>query len=121
MGEGFLEAIDAPLSMKSYLESESRLENGKRMITDHVKIDSRELTLSFTIKGTSQSDYQARKKAFCDEVLYKGRVTVEIPALGADVYHLVYLGKSVSYGQNVHRTFGTISGKFCEPNPANRV
>ena len=33
MDDGFLDAIDAPLPMKDYIENESRLEHGKHMIT----------------------------------------------------------------------------------------
>ena len=35
MGEGFLDSIDAPAPMKDYIENESRLEHGKRVITMH--------------------------------------------------------------------------------------
>ena len=49
MGDGFLDALDAPLQMKDYIEDESRLEHGKRMITANAKVDSREITLGFTI------------------------------------------------------------------------
>ena len=64
MDDGFLDAIDAPLPMKDYIENESRLEHGKHMITMNAKVDSREITLGFTIAGTSESDYRAKKKAF---------------------------------------------------------
>ena len=38
----------------------------------------------------------------------------------SEVYHLIYTGKSVTYAQSLDRTFGKISAKFNEPNPANR-
>lgn len=119
MGDGFLDVIDAPLPMKEFIENESGLEHGKRVLTTNAKIDSRELTLAFTIEGSSKSDYRAKKKAFEAE-LYKGNVNITIPALGADIYKLIYRGKSVSYGMNLSRTFGKISSKFEEPNPADR-
>ena len=31
MGDGFLDAIDAPLPMKDYIENSSRTEHGKRV------------------------------------------------------------------------------------------
>lgn len=119
MGEGFLDAIDAPLQMKEYIENESRLEDGKRVITSNAKVASREITLGFTITGTSEEDYRAKKKAFEAE-LRAGSFTVNIPALGSDVYHLLYTGKSISYGLNLGRSFGHFTMKCEEPNPADR-
>ena len=119
MGDGFLDAIDGFNQMKDYIENESRLEHGKRVITDNAKVASREITLQFTIEGNSESDYRTKKKAFQIE-LEKSDVNIKIPALGNEVYKLVYLGKSISYGMSLDRCFGKISSKFCEPNPMDR-
>lgn len=119
MGDGFLDAIDGFNEMKDYIENESRLEHGKRMITDNAKVASREITLQFTIEGSSEGDYRSKKKAFQTE-LEKGAVNIKVPALGDEVYKLVYLGKSISYGLSSDRCFSKISSKFCEPNPMNR-
>lgn len=119
MGEGFLDALDAPLQMKEYIENESRLEHGKRMITANAKIDSREITLGFTIMGAGESDYRAKRKAFLSE-LQAGAFTVNVPKLGADLYKLVYTGRSISYGLSADRMFGHFTMKATEPNPADR-
>lgn len=119
MGNGFLDAIDGFNEMKDYIENESRLEHGKRVITDNAKVDSREITLQFTIEGSSESDYRSKKKAFQTE-LEKGAVNIKVPVLGNEVYKLIYLGKSVSYGLSLDRCFGKISSKFEEPNPMDR-
>lgn len=120
MGDGFLDALDAPLQMKEYIENESRLEPGKRMITANAKVDSREITLGFTIMGTSESDYRTKRKAFLSE-LQAGAFTVKVPILGADVYKLVYTGRSINYGLSADRTFGHFTMKATEPNPADRA
>ena len=120
MGEGFLDVLGASSPMKEFIENKSRLEHGKRVIINDPKIDEREITLSFTIEGKSQSDYQAKKKAFFEE-LYKGVVDIQVPANSNEIYHLIYLGKSVAYAQSLDQTFGKISAKFNEPNPANRT
>lgn len=120
MGDGFLDVIGASAPMKEFIENKSRLEHGKRVIIASPKVDEREIALSFTIEGSSQSDYQAKKKSFFEE-LYKGAVDIQIPANSSDVYHLIYLGKSVTYAQSIDRTFGKLSAKFCEPNPALRT
>lgn len=120
MGEGFLDVLGASSPMKEFIENKSRLEHGKRIIVNNPKVDEREITLSFTIEGSSQSDYQSKKKAFFDE-LYKGKVDIQVPANGSEIYHLIYTGKSVTYAQSLDRAFGKISSKFSEPNPANRT
>lgn len=120
MGDGFLDVIGASAPMKEFIENKSRLEHGKRVIIANPKVDEREITLSFTIEGNSPSDYQAKKKSFFEE-LYKGAVDIQIPANSSDVYHLIYLGKSVTYAQSIDRTFGKCSMKFCEPNPNLRA
>lgn len=120
MGNGFLDSIDGFNEMKDYIEDESRLEHGKRVITDNAKVASREITLQFTIEGSSESDYRAKKKAFQTE-LEKGDVNIKVPVLGSEVYKLVYLGKSISYGLSLDRCFGKVSSKFCEPDPTDRM
>lgn len=119
MGDGFLDVMDSFNEMKDYIENESRLEHGKRVITDKAKIKSREFILQFTIEGNSEGDYLIKKKSFQGE-LEKGSVNIKIPALGSEVYKLVYLGKSLSYGLSSDRCFGKISSKFCDPNPMDR-
>ena len=119
MGSGFLDALDSFLPMKDYIENDSRLEHGKRMITTGAKVDSREVTLEFTITGSSETDYRTKKKAFQQE-LQAGAFTLKVPALGNEVYHLVYTGKNISYGLSLSRDFGKISAKFTEPNPMDR-
>lgn len=94
MGNGFLDSIDGFNEMKNYIENESRLEHGKRVITDNAKVASREITLQFTIEGSSESDYRTKKKFFQKE-LEKGAVNIKVPTLGNEVYKLVYLGKRV--------------------------
>lgn len=120
MGEGFIDAIDAFAPMKDYIENDSRLEHGKRVLISNPRVASRELTLHFTIKGNSESDYRAKRKAF-EQELQKVSTDVKVPVIGDEVYHLLYLGKSVSYSLNRARTFSTMSSKFEEPNPMNRV
>lgn len=97
MGDGFLDAIDGFNEMKDYIEDESRLEHGKRVITENAKVDSREITLQFTIEGNSENDYRSKKKAFQTE-LEKGAVNIKVPVLGDEIYKLIYLGKAFLTG-----------------------
>ncbi len=120
MGEGFLDALGSSVPMKEFIENKSRLEHGKRVIIINPKVDERELTLSFTIEGVTASDYQEKKKAFFEE-LYKGVIDIQVPLVSSEIYHLIYLGKNITYAQSLDRTFGKCSMKFCEPNPDNRT
>lgn len=120
MGDNFLNSLGASVPMKEFIENKSRLEHGKRIIATTPKLDEREITLAFTIEGNSQSDYQTKKIAFFEE-LYKGIIDIQIPAISNDIYHLIYLGKSITYAQSLDRTFGKCSMKFCEPNPSLRT
>lgn len=120
MGDGFIDAIDSFNELKGFVENESRLENGKRVITANPKIAARQLSLQFTIRGDSETDYRVKKKNFQKE-LEKGLVTIKIPSLGEEVYKLVYTGKNIAYGMSLNRRFGKVSMKFEEPNPADRA
>lgn len=117
MGDKFLDALGASVPMKEFIENKSRLEHGKRVLLTNPRLDSREITLTFTIEGETPSDYADKKKRFYDE-LYKVKMTIQVPENGNEVYHLNYLGKSISYAQSLDRTFGKISSKFEEPNPS---
>lgn len=119
MGDNFIDSIEAPASLKDYITNESRMEHGKRVITDAsvIKVASRDVTLQFHIFGNTTEAYVANKKAF-QSVLYSGVVDIQIPSRGNEVYHLLYQGKQVSFSQSA--CDGKLSAKFEEPNPMNR-
>lgn len=119
MGDGFLDAIFAPEPMKEFIENKSRLKHGKQVLYNNPKVDERDVTLVFTLEGSSPDDYHAKYSAFKTE-LKKGKVEIKVPVLGDQVYRLTYL-RSASFGLNIPRTFSKISIKFNEPNPANRT
>lgn len=125
MGDNFLDALNTPSEMKAYITNESRSEHGRQIITNNAKGESlarvkhRDITLSFTITGNTQSDFQIKKNAFLEELM-KGDVTIAVPKDNANVYHLVYSGRGQSYSQNIDRTFCKFTAKFEEPNPTNR-
>lgn len=119
MGKGFLDAIDSFVPMKDYVTNKSRLMHGEMVLLGTPKVDSREVTLSFTISGTSENDYRIKRNMFELE-LQKGLIAINVPSLGYEVYKLIYLGKSPSYNMNLARTFSEVSIRFKEPNPIDR-
>ena len=120
MGDGFLDAIDGFAPMKDYIDNDSRLEHGRRVLVVNPRVASRDLTLHFTIMGSNEAEFRAKRKSFEAE-LRKGFVEIIVPALGEDVYRLVYTGKSVSYNMSRSRCFCTFSSKFEEPNTMDRA
>lgn len=119
MGDNFLDALGAPSPMKPYIENESRVRNGKEVLTQNARIDSRQLNLEFTIQGKTPQDYMAKKQSFY-QMLYAGGLTIKVPENSNEVYKLNYLGTSPIYSQSRNRCFGRVSLKFEEPDPTDR-
>ena len=119
MGDDFLDALGASAPLKGYVTNDNRLENGVRYSETAPKIDERSVTLIFTIEGSDHTDFLTKKKAFYN-LLYAGGVDICVPSDSSDVYHLKYTGTSVTYAQNLERTFAKISASFKEPDPTNR-
>lgn len=120
MGKGFISNLCGIVALKEFIENESRLEHGKRVLVLNPKLSSRDVVLPFTIMGSSRADFKIKKNAFFDE-LYNGKITIKIPNESDNVYHLIYTGKSIQYLQNKSMTFAELSAKFIEPNPSNRT
>lgn len=118
MGEGFLDTLLEPCSLKSYVQNESRLEHGKHIIIDEPRFASREITLQFVLRQDTQSAFTTAKQAFL-ALLYAGAITISVPQASAEVFRLVFT-KSTSYALNTDRTLCKISAKFVEPNPTDR-
>ncbi len=118
MGEKFIDAIAAPPPVKDYIETESRLEHGRHIDTSNVRQKHRELTLPFTLMADTEAQFRQRKAAFV-AALCEGGFTLHVPALGEEVYSLVYKN-SANYAQNTARTFCKFSVKAEEPNPTDR-
>lgn len=147
MGDGFLDTLTEPLTPKEYIENESRLEDGKRVVLPDVpRCQSRELTLAFTIEGegptlaAKRSSFLRRRGLFL-RLMHAGRVVLRVPAYGDEMtfhpadgeavggeavqsgqcYRLVYTGRGSEYALNPIRTFCKMMLKFTEPNPADRA
>lgn len=118
MGNNFLNILLTPPPVKESIENKSRLEDGKRVLTENQKVDERDITLTFTIQGENQNDYILRYKAFMAE-MSSGLVSINVPILGSDIYH-VYYKNATSFAMSLDRTFSKISMKVCEPNPKMR-
>ncbi len=117
MGDGFIGNLLLPAGNKDFIENESRLEHGKRIIYNNPKVDSREVTLTFNIHGDSESEYLSNYKKFV-EVLQAGKVTVRVPKI--DMTFILVYKKSTSFALSRSRMNSKLSVKFEEPNPKDR-
>lgn len=117
MGDGFMDALWELAPMKEYITNESTLEDGVQYQQTNPKVNERNVSLAFTIEGSSKADFLEKKKAF-QAVLYGGDVAICVPSDSDNVYHLKYKS-GVSYAQNLLRTFCKLAAKFTEPKPTN--
>lgn len=117
MSKGFIENLLTPAGNKDFIENESRLENGKRVIYNNPKVASRELTLTFNIHGDTQEEYLTNYKSFISQ-LQAGKVIIRVPAIDM-TFTLVYK-KSTSFALGTSRLNSSLAVKFEEPDPSQR-
>jgi len=126
MGDGFLDALLAPVPVKPYISNKSRLMDGKRIIipAGSMRKDERSLTLNFTISGTSTSDFRTKRTNFYN-LLYGGLVIMGFAGNDApttDKFRLYYEpGNSVTYGGDLSHSFCKIAVRFIEADPTDRT
>ena len=119
MGDRFLDALGEKAGKKDYITNDNKLKDGVEYCSFVPKAAERQVTLTFTIRGDSRSDFISKKDAFFVE-LDKGDVTIQVPANDSKVYHLKFKDSTGTYAQNLERTFCKVGIKFVEPNPKNR-
>jgi hypothetical protein len=120
-GVGFedkaISALLTPPPQKQSISNTSRLEDGKRVITQYPKIDARDLTLPFHIIAETKQQFFARYNAFCAE-LAKGRLEIRSSLVPATYYRVDYI-KCTQFA-SYDGTMGIFSLQVNEPNPRNR-
>lgn len=117
MGDGFIENLLTPTGNKDFIENESRLDNGKKVIYNNPKLASRDVTLTFNIHGDTQSEYISNYSGFVSE-LQTGKILLNVPSINMS-FTLIYK-KSTSFALSRSRLNSKLSVKFEEPNPAER-
>lgn len=117
MGESFIENLLLPAGNKDFIENESRLENGKRVITTNPKVASRDVTLTFNVHGDTTTEYLSNYVAFV-AVLQAGAVKIRVPAIKM-TFNLIY-NKANSFNIGRARMDSSLAVKFEEPDPTDR-
>lgn len=113
-----LSALLTPPPNKEYIESKSRLENGKSVILDNVKVDERDVTLQVHFTAKSEKQFFDRYSSFCDE-LKGGKLELRTVYQPTVLYRFVYL--SCQQFSQFMRGIAKFSLRLNEPNPDNRA
>lgn len=117
--DGALSTLMTPPSMKEFIESKSRLQHGKKVITKLPKYDSREITLPFHLIAKSKEEFFEKYRLFCNEVLSNGKFELSTRYEPGVVYRLVYLN-CTQFSQYI-REMAVFSLKVVEPDPTDRA
>lgn len=115
-----ISALMTPAAMKDYIENSSRAEHGKRVITNSslAKVDSRSVTLTFSLMARSENDFFAKYASFCNEIQGTGLIKITISVQPAIVYKLLY--KNCNQFTQYNNRLAKFSLKCEEPNPKDR-
>ena len=117
MTDTSLSALMTPAPNKEYIENSSRLEHGKRVITDNAKVDERSLSLEIHLTAPTKDLFFERYLSFCEE-LKKGLLEIKTSYQKDVVYRMIY--KSCSQFSQFMQGIGKFTLKLEEPNPENR-
>lgn len=113
-----LSALMTPASNKAFISNKSRLEHGKRVVVNDVKLDERSVTIAINLTAKNEEDFFAKYEAFCNEVLAVGDLTIWTKYQPLVLYRMIY--ESCSQFSQFMRGIGKFSLKLTEPNPNNR-
>lgn len=112
-----ISALMTPPPMKSFIENSSRLEHGKRVVTTNPKVESRTLSLSFSLYANDEETFFNRYDSFCAE-LEKGTVNIMLSNRPTIVYKLIY--KSCKQFTQYNNRLAKFILNLEEPNPKDR-
>ena len=108
--------LGAP-EMKSYVENESRSQDGTSVLVSKPRVKKRSVTFELIIKGNTKAEFLHNYNSILS-ILTSGWVEISIPDLGY-TYKMVY-ENSTKIGQ-FNLLSGKLAVKMSEPNPKNRV
>lgn len=112
-----LSELMTPPANKTFIENESRLEHGKRVVASNPRIDSRNLTLQINLTAHDEEQFFERYNSFCKE-LATGMLEIETRYQSGVVYKTIY--QSCSQFSQFMRGIGKFTLKLVEPNPNDR-
>lgn len=118
--QGSLAALMTPAPIKQIISNESRVAHGKEVYIKETYLDSREVSLQFSIVGKTQSQFNDNYTAFVEE-LQKGYIDIQVSSHYQEAYHLVYNSCSqFALTMTSARCQAKLTVKFTEFNPNDR-
>ena len=120
MDTASLSALMTPAGNKDLPENKSRLEHGKRVITDAkvIKIEERQLTLTINLTARNEVEFFSRYSSFCNE-LATGKLNIRTKYQPEVMYRTIY--KSCNQFSQFMRGIAHFSLRLEEPNPTDRI
>lgn len=118
LSDGAYFDLIAPAPSKDFIESKSRLEHGKRVITDNPKVDERTLNLEVHMSASNSDTLIENYTAFCEDVLETGLIHIRTKYQNKVEFHLIY--------EQCSSTSGVVEGlikltlKCVEYDPSSR-
>lgn len=107
-----------PAPQKEFSSNNLRNQDGKQVFVSNPRIDERMVQLMFGIDCSSYDDYLLKYESFLTE-LRKGVILLRVPRLKT-VYKLILISFiELNVGSKLQN--GTISVRFNEPNPKDRI
>lgn len=120
MLQGSLAALMTPAPIKQIISNESRVAHGKEVYIKETYLDSREVSLQFSITGKTPSQFNDNYTSFVEE-LQKGYIDIEVSRHDQETYHLIYNSCSqFALTMTSARCQAKITVKFTEFNPYDR-
>lgn len=127
-----LSTLMTPAPTKSLIENDSRLEDGREVLTSYmkansdnstekvgmVKVDARDVTLSFNLTAKTEAEFLTRYWSFCSE-LEKGTLDISTSFLPNVVFHMIY--QSCQQFSEFLLGIGKFTLRLTEPNPKDRT
>lgn len=118
MDDTALSGLMTPASNKAFIENESRLQHGKRVVAANPKMDARSLTLQINLTASDEDQFFERYNSFCEE-LATGVIEIKTKYQPDVVYKTIY--QSCSQFSQFMRGIGKFTLKLYEPNPNDRT
>lgn len=118
MDDTSLSELMTPPANKAFIENESRLQHGKRVLAVLPRMDQRNLTLQINLTAATEAQFFARYGEFCKE-LAAGTLHIRTKYQPGVVYKTIYL--SCGQFSQFMRGIGKFSLKLNEPNPNDRT
>lgn len=115
-----LSALMTPAPNKGYISNDSRLEHGVRCVDapDTVKVDQRQVNITFNLIASTEEQFFARYAAFCTEVLEAGAINIRTSFQPTVLYRCKY--ESCTQFTQFMRGIAHFALRLTEPNPKNR-